>query len=520
MLNTLIVAAGYFLSRVLGIIRDIIINAQFGTIWQMDAYQAAFQIPDLLYIVIMGGALGSSFIPVFSGFLGGERSDDAWRLANGVLNMALVVMVGIAALVAWQADWCIRLIYHGFSPEKYELAASLLRLLLIQPVLLGIGGLAKATLESFDRFSVPALGSNLYNVGIILGALLFAPFWGVYGLAAGVIVGAVLFLAVQVPALLRLGYRYAPNFDLRTPGLLRIGALMAPRLFGQSAWQVGLIISSGIAGALGDGAVRANAIALQLMMLPHGLLALSLGTVIFPRMARAHSAGDSATLRRESVGAMRSVLFPVLPTAIILGVLAVPVIRLLFERLRFDAASTALTAQALQCYAVGLAAFAVAEIVVRTYYAMQDTLTPVLVGIATVAVNVALAWLFVGWGMGIAGVGLAFSIASIAEAMLLLVILWRRWGTLDGLWQALGTMLLLSAVFGAVLLGLRWLSAPLLPSILLGGAYQWPWGFVPLAAWSALAAALAGACYMGLALLLRLPEAGALLARVRRLVRR
>ena len=182
LLNTVIVAAGYFLSRVLGIIRDVIISARFGTGAAMDAYRAAFNIPDLLYLVIMGGALGSAFIPVFSSFLNDEHRAAAWKLANGVLNVALIAMIVVSALVAWQAHTLVGLIYGAWTPDKQALTVSMLRLLLIQPVLLGVGGLAKATLESFDRFALPALGSNLYNLGIIAGALFLAPWLDAYGL--------------------------------------------------------------------------------------------------------------------------------------------------------------------------------------------------------------------------------------------------------------------------------------------------------------------------------------------------
>lgn len=520
LVNTVVVAGGYFLSRVLGIIRDIIINAQFGTTWQIGAYQGAFQIVDFLYLVIMGGALGSAFIPVFNGFLHEEHKAEAWRFANAVLSVALVLMIVCAALVAWQASFLIRLIFRDFSPQAHALAVDVLRLLLIQPVLLGVGGLAKAALESFDRFSVPALGSNLYNVGIILGALILAPFLGVFGLVWGVILGALLFLAVQLPALTQLGYRFATNFNLRTPGLQRVGWLMAPRVFGQSAWQLGLTISAGIASSFSDGAVRANGIALQLMMLPHGLLALSLGTVIFPRLSRAHAAGDHVAVRRESLGAIRNVIFLTLPAAITLGVLAVPVVRLLFERFRFTAESTSLTAEALRNYAIGLVAFAAAEIIVRTYYAMQDTATPVVAGVFTVALNVLLASTFVQQGAGIGGIGRAFSIASVSEASVLLLILWWRWRTLEGFWSALGRMLLAATVFGTALFGWAWVSAAWLPSILPAERYQWPWSFVPLALWTSTAVGVCGVLYLGLATLLRLPEAATFVSRIRKIIKR
>src|SRR6266545_1319203 len=392
--NTLIVAGGYLLSRVLGLGRDVIISAQFGTLPEYGAYRATFSILDLIYIVIAGGALGSAFIPVFAGFLSEQREDDAWRLASGLLNLAFVALVLACLLIGLLADPLVALtIGRGFTPDQRALTALLLRLMLVQPVLLGLGGLAKATLESFDRFALPAIGSNLYNIGIIGGALL-APWLGIYGLVWGVVVGAALFLLVQLPGLRAVGMRYIWNVERRTqnaeqaarrsmfyalrsalyaPGLGRVGRLLGPRLFGQAAWQVNQIALVSFASILGAGTVAANGYALTLMLLPHGLIALSLGTVIFPQLARLHAAGDRATFRDTTVGALRSVLFLALPASAILGILAQPIVRALFERGKFTAASTALTSEALVFYLLGLWAFAAAEIVVRSFYAMQDT---------------------------------------------------------------------------------------------------------------------------------------------------
>ena len=318
------------------------------------------------------------------------------------------------------------------------------------------------------------------------------------------IIGAVLFVAVQIPGLWQVGFRYAPVFNLRTPGLLRIGWLMAPRVFGQSVWQIGLIFSAGIAATVTEGAVSANGVALSVMLLPHGLIALSLGTVIFPQLSRAHAAGDTAGFRQVMLSALRTVVFLALPAAIILFVLPEQVIRVLFERGKFDAASTALTAEALRFYALGLAAFAAAEIVVRAFYAMQDTLTPVLVGIATVALNIALATLFVRQGAGLGGVALAFSIAATVETLLLLLVLWRRWRTFDTLWAALARIAAAALAFGAVLAGALAVSAPWLPWLRAGDSYRcraifcywqpgWHW-HVRLLAWCMVAWPCCCAC--------------------------
>ena len=521
LVNTLIVAAGYLLSRVLGLIRDIIISAQFGTLPEYGAYRATFNVLDLIYIVVAGGALGSAFIPVFSGMLEEHREEDAWQLASGLLNLALIGLVLACVLIGVLAEPIVTYsIGAGFQPEQRALTVLLLRLMLVQPVLLGLGGLAKATLESFDRFSLPAIGANLYNIGIIGGALL-APWLGIYGLVCGVIAGAVLFLLVQLPGLLRTGARYVPTFALGTPGLRRVGRLLGPRLFGQAAWQVNLIAIGSFASLFGAAAVAANGYALTLMLLPHGLIALSLGTVMFPQLSRLHAAGNTAAFRETTLASLRSVLFLALPAAALLAVLAAPVVRALFERGQFTAESTALTAQVLVFYALGLAAFAGAEIIVRSFYAMQDTRTPVLVGIAMVALNIGLGWALLRAGAGLPGLALAFSTANTAEAVTLLVLLERRLGRLGGaFWRALGAMLLAALAAAGAVFALRTLSLPWLPALAPTASYRWQSGFLPLAIWLAAAGALGGLVYGAVAALLRLDELRALRARIGGMLRR
>jgi len=267
--------------------------------------------------------------------------------------------------------------------------------------------------------------------------------------------------------------------------------------------------------------VAANAAAIQLMMLPHGLIALSLGTVIFPQLARHHATGDMIALRRVSLGALRQVLFLALPAAAILGWLGVPIVRALFERGRFTATSTALTAQAFNFYALGLAAFAAAEILVRTFYAMRDTRTPVYIGVLSVAMNIGLGWGLLHLGAGLRGLATAFSIATTLEAALLLALLRPRLGRLGGaFWRALATMLLATLVCSAALLALRQASAVWLPFLTPGDTYRWPDDFLPLVAWLACAGAVGVAVYGGVAALLGLEEVRASWARLRGLIRR
>ncbi len=518
-LNTLIVAGGYLLSRVLGLARDIIISAQFGTRPELDAYRATFNILDLIYLVVAGGALGSAFIPVFAGFLAEQREDDAWRLAGSLLNWVLIALLAACVLIALLADPLVALtVGSGFDPPKRALTAQILRLLLIQPVLLGLGGLAKATLESFDQFTLPAIGANLYNIGIIGGALL-AHWLGIGGLVWGVVAGAALFLLVQLPGLRGVGARYTPVLRLDTPGLRQVGRLLGPRLFGQSAWQINMIAIASFASLLGNGAVAANGYALQLMLLPHGLIALSLGTVMFPQLARHYAAGDMAALRAAALAGVRSVLFLALPAAALLAILRLPVLRLLYQRGQFDATSTALTAGALGFYALGLVAFAAAEILVRTFYAMRDTRTPVYIGIGAVLLNIALGWTLLRLRANLGMLALAFSVANTAEAATLLWLLRPRIGSLGrDFWGAFIRMLAATLACAAALLALLWISRPALPFLQSGDTYRWPADFVSLALWLAGAGALGMLVYGGVALALRLEEIRATLRRVRGLL--
>lgn len=550
LLNTIIVAAGYLASRVLGLARDVLISHQFGTSAELAAFRASFGILDLIYLVVAGGALGSAFIPVFSEAL--EQRRDAWRLASAVLNLTLLALTVACALVWVLAAPLVALtVGRGLNEAERALTVDVLRLMLIQPFLLGIGGLAKATLESFNRFTLPAIGSNLYNLGIIGGALL-APWLGVYGLVWGVNIGAALFVLVQLPGLRAIGATYrirdkpdAPgkpgaltHWDGHEPdgarvapvsflnlfyaeGVGRMLRLLGPRIFGQSAWQINMIAIVSLASTLGSAALAANAYALQLMMLPHGLIALSLATVLFPEMARQYAAGDRATLRATALSGVRAVLFLALPASAILGVLALPVLRALFQRGAFDAASAALTTEALSAYALGLAGFAAAEIVVRAFFAMQDTRTPVIVGIVAVTLNISLGWSLLRLGMGLSGLGLAFSLANLFEAALLLALLGQRSGGLErDFFRAAGAMILATLACALTLALLHRASFAALPFVTPGDTYRWPGDFLPLLTWLAGATTAGILAYAGVAALFRVPELSAAIARGQRMLTR
>ncbi len=435
--NALLVTAFFILSRLLGVLREVLAARIFANQPEMGAYRAAFRLPDTLYLLVVGGALGAALIPVLATHLARGDRRAAWRLANGVLNGALLTLAVLGALAWLLAPWLVpALIVPGFAPELQALTVQLTRWLLLSPLILGISGLAMALLNAHERFLATSLAPVAYNLGILGGLLWLVPRWGIYGLVAGVLIGAGLHLGVQLPALLALGWRYAPVLDPRAEDLRQVGRLLLPRLLGQAAFQLNFVAMTNLASRLGPAPVSALGYAYQLLMLPHGVLAISLSTAAFPTLARRAAAGEGEAFRRLLGRSLRGLALLAVPAAVGLGLLARPLVQLLFQRGAFSAADTVLTASLLVPFAAGLAGSALGEVVIRAFYALQDTRTPVLWGTAAVALNLLLGWLWLP-SLGAPGLALAFSTAVTAETAVLWGILRRRLGEAPSLWPAL-----------------------------------------------------------------------------------
>jgi putative peptidoglycan lipid II flippase len=447
---SVIIMLAYIASRVLGLVRELVISYQFGTSRELDAYQAAFRIPDLIFQIVAAGAMGAAFIPVFTSYLARQDDDEAWRMASTVINATFIVMTAAALLAAIFADQLVPLVAPGFDPDARALTANLMRIMLIQAVVVGMSGLVTAVLQSYRDFLLPALAPVAYNLSIIAGGLFLAPRaeFGVYGLAIGVAVGGALHLLIQLPALRRPGVRYRPQLDLRHSGARQVGALMLPRIAGLGALQINFLATTILASRLVEGSIAALNYAFQLLMLPWGVFANAISTAVFPTLSQ-----DAALDRRDELTrvlslALRTILYLTVPAGVGLFVLREPLIRLLFERGQFTAASTAMTAQALMFYAPALFAIATTEIVTRGFYALKDTRTPVLVGVATVTLNIILS-LILSRSMGHGGLALAYSLANIVETVILLTVIRGRLGGLDG--QRLAMSVLRIVVAAAIM---------------------------------------------------------------------
>ena len=445
------VSLAFVASRALGVLREVIIAQQFGTSPELDAYRAAFVIPDTIYLLIAGGALASAFIPTFAGFL--ARADEAggraptpnhpervegsaWesgeRLASTIINSVFLFLASISLVVALLAPWLVtNVLVPDFSPEQQALTTMLLRIMLISTTIFGVSGIAMSILNARQHFLLPALAPIVYNLAIIAGALLLGPRIGVMGLTVGIVAGALAHLLVQVPALVRYGFHWQPALALGNAHVREVARLMGPRVFGLAITQLNFFINARLASGLAAGSLAALYYAWTIMLLPEGVVAQALATAIFPTFAAQSARGELAQMRATFATAMRSLLFLILPATVGLFVARGPIISVLLQRGRFDATSTELTAFALQFYALGLVAHSALEIITRAFYALHDTRTPVAVGAAAMALNVVLSLLLIQ-RLSFGGLALANTVATTLEVSSLFLLLRRRMGGVNG----------------------------------------------------------------------------------------
>lgn len=499
----LVVMLFFVLSRITGLAREVVIGAHFGTSPELDAYLAAFRLPDLLFQLVAGGALGSAFIPTFAAHWARDQRDAAWLLFSRVLTLMTLLLVVIAALVMGMAGALVQgVIAPGFTPEQQALTAQLMRWMLVSTVVFGASGLIMGALNATQHFLLPAAAPVFYNLAIIGGAWLLAPHFGIFGLVIGVVIGAITHLLIQLPGLWQIRARYTPALTVRDAGVREVMRLMGPRVLGLFFVQMHFLVNTILASGLSSGSLSALNYAWLLMLLPQGIFAQSIATAIFPTFAAQVATGQVAALRHTFGQILRVILFFTIPAALALYLLRTPLVTVLFQRREFTNESTALVAYALQFYAVGLIAHAVVEIAVRAFYALHDTRTPVLVGIGAMVINIGLSLWWVR-GLGHGGLALANSTATTLEMVLLLWLLRRPIGGFDArqLSVAIGRQLLAAGAMGASIWG--WL--------------HWqPVAAAPIWVTTLSALLIAGALYLVVAILLRSEELRPALVLLRR----
>lgn len=430
---------GFVASGVLGLVRLMVFSALFGTSDQMDAYAAAQRIPETLFTLVAGGALGSSFIPVFARFFAQDDEDGAWRLASAILSTVTIAAIGLSLVIMLIAPHIIPpLLVPDARPEMQMLTVELTQIMMLTVIIFSASGLLMGILNARQLFSLPALALSMNNIGQIGGALLLTPFFGIYGLAFGAVIGALLHLGIQLPGLRRVGARLSFLPSVRVPGVREVLVLMIPRVVGLGVVQINFLVNINLTSGMVDGSRTALVAAWQLMFFVLGVVAQSAGTAVYPTLSALAAEGDYDTFKERLSTVMRGVLFLAFPASTLLIVLGAPAIRLLLERGEWTAESTAGTAWALAFFAVGIAGHALLEVLSRAFYALSDTRTPVLIGIASIVLNIILSLVLIRV-MGspdqlangpFAGLALANSIATMLEALVLWWLLRRRIGGL------------------------------------------------------------------------------------------
>ncbi|MGQ9851002.1 MAG: murein biosynthesis integral membrane protein MurJ [Aggregatilineaceae bacterium] len=437
-----VVMLAFVISGVLGLVRQAAISSTFGAGATLDAFVAAQRVPETLFVLVAGGALGSAFIPVFTRFLAAGDADGAQRLANGVISLLAVTATTLIALAFLLARPIVqRVLLPDASPATQALSVELMRIMLPTVLIFGVSGLMMAVLNAQQHFLAPALAPSLYNIGLIFGALVLARGGDIHGLAWGAVIGALLHLGIQLPIVWRLRFHFRPATGLRVPGVREVLLLMGPRVLGLGVVQVNFWVNTALASGMMEGSVAALSIAFTLMFTVIGVLGQSVGTAVFPTLSTLSAQHQAVEFRRTLSAALSGVLFLSIPAGIGMAVLSRPLIAVLFERGEWTATDTAGTAWALALFSLGMAGHTALEVLVRAFYALHDTWTPVKVGTATMLLNIALSLVLIrvfgyphstDFAHGpFGGLALAMSLATAVECSALWLILRRRIGALD-----------------------------------------------------------------------------------------
>lgn len=490
---TLVVLIGFLASGVLGFIKTGVLSAQFGTGDAMDAFYAAQQIPELIFTLVAGGALGSSFIPIYAKRRATDEAE-AWRLASAVMTLASLAAGIFGLLVAIFANPIVEYILLADStPELQALTTNMMRMMMVTPFIFSISGLIMGILQSHGLFFLPSIAISMNNIGIMFGAIFLAPLLvsepytatdiianssaltignlntlaidqvgnaSVYGLAYGAILSAVLHLLVQIPGLFSIKAQLSFLPSRTIEGVTDVIKLMGPRVLGLGVVQINFLVNIVLATNMASGSLTALRTAFTLMFFALGIIGQSVGSALFPTLSALFAENDMEGFKDRLASAMRSVLFLAFPATVAFIVMGEPIVSI-FERGQWTLESTQGTAWALAFYATGIAGFVLLEILSRAFYALSDTWTPVLIGIGAMLSNIVLSLIFIQFignpndlaRGAFAGLALANALTTLIEALILWWIMSRRVGGIRDTFIITGSSkaIIASLVMGIIL---------------------------------------------------------------------
>lgn len=480
---TLIVTSALMLSRVLGLVRTSLFASVFGAQSQAlnaDAFTNAFAFPDMLFSVVAGGALASAFIPVFTSYMVEKRDrESAWRVASSALNIIMLLLVALAVLgiifTPQFLEVTLPTMFVNNNPEG-PIVVHLTRIMLLQPIFLGGATIAIAILQARQSFVLPAIGQVIYTASLIGGILatkidndtqVFGGHLGISGPAWGVVAGAFLQFAIQLPGLRGARMRYSFSFDLFSPGIREMFRLMLPRLLNAVILYVSVFVNRNliqIAAPNSDGATWGYATAFTLIMLPNGIFGMAVSQAAFPTLAAYVAAGEWERLRATILRTIKGIIYLAVPSALGMMVLAEPILRVILAHGLFDPRSLPLFTGPLIYFGIGLTGLSLVEILTRSFYALQNTRTPTEVSILQFVFSIGLSLMLL-MPMGVNGLALASSLAWTGEAFVLIILLHHRLGKLQlrRLWVFVVNVVAASVVTALVALLVYTAGEPLLP---------------------------------------------------------
>jgi len=382
------------ISRLLGLWRDRMLAGKFGASEALDIYYAAYKIPDLVYSLLVVGAISSAFLPIFYEY-SSKNKNDAFEFASNIFNVLVISLSVLTLILILFAPQLIYFIAPGFSQDALNLTVKISRILFISPILLGISALISALLQAHSRFLITSLAPIFYNLGIIFGIIFMTPYYGIFGLAYGVILGAFFHFMIQIPSLFSIGFRPRLIFDLKNLGLIKVIKLWFPRTLGLLALEINSITAIAIASSLTAGSIAIFNFADNLRWAPIGIIGVAFSTAAFPAMSLAYAQGKKDLFLKRFSLAVRQTLFIVLPLSFLFFVLRAQIVRIILGTGQFGWEATRLTAASLGIFAFGIFTAALLPLFTRAFFSFHNTKTPVFINIFSMIINIGLSFLFV-----------------------------------------------------------------------------------------------------------------------------
>jgi len=472
-----ILAVTALASRILGLFRDRLLAGKFGAGDVLDAYFAAFRLPDLIYSILVMGAISSAFIPIFAHYWQKEKKE-AWHLTSGILNLVSLILIFLAIIFIFFAPWLVSLIAPGFSGEKREMTVLLTRIMFLSPIFLGVSSILSGVLQYFNRFFVSSLAPIMYNVGIIFGIVFLVPMMGVIGLAWGVVLGAFLHFLIKLPSAIYSGFHWQKIFSFYHEGIKKIVKLTIPRTVGLAGTQINFWIITAIASTLASGSIAIFNLSNNLQYVPIGIIGISFATASFPKLAKSFAEKDRENFAHSFYSTFNQILFWVLPISVGFFLLRAQIVRVVLGTGQFGWVDTRLTAAALGIFAFSIFAQSLIPLISRAFYSFHDTKTPVLISLASIALNIAFSFFFV-WllkqvnlfssfvsntlklsglnDVSVLGLAIAFSLSSLLNFFILVrcfskkVDFWQQKNILDGLVKSILSCAIMAVVIYALL---------------------------------------------------------------------